>query len=371
MGKIFDWAVHSCLTSSSMLNFVRLSFLILSLCVAGFAWALGAHPEWVGAVDRWLCDRHMQETQELWDRVQETVEEDGFDAHVLHGEVQVHLLSLGDVHFGDRRFRLWRELVLWCAAEARESGELSLAIDWQALLMSATPYDSRQGAVYIELLMENGRPKDLKEARRILVGIRTVSPTWEPAQKLDFRLAVVEENWDFAIGALKDLQAGDEHGLAKGWQFFFRPEGVSKIQKSSRMNVDSVSKSSLCEVDLEFPHPLTMDRLRVDPPTKAVGLLQRLRLVGLGTEGQSADLRILKAVECEWDEGLGHARLSGQSDPRLSLLPPDFPLRAIRVSFQPLGALPEDVLQVALEHETLRAWLKSQGIRTVNSEEVR
>ncbi len=351
-----------------MLHFVRLFFLTLGLCVAGFVWAYSAHPDWVRAADRWLCERHVHDTQVIWDRVQESEQQGGSNGGALHAEVKAHLRSLGEVRFGERRFPLWRELVVWYVAEARKWGELDVAIVWQGHLMKLAPRDVRQGLIHIELLMEKGRPKDLKKARESLASIRSGLPAWEPAQQLDFRLALIERDWDLALQAMRAMRAAGGQGLAQGWQFFFQPEGETKMQSSPRTKGETSFDSADCVVEFEFARAATMERLRVDPPARGEGSLDRLRFEGLGVDGQSVELSVLKAWDADWDGKHLRLRLSGKSDPRISLKAPPFPLRALRVSFFSLGVLPEPMLKAAQEHEPMRELLAARGLLEANSE---
>ncbi|MCP5021736.1 MAG: hypothetical protein GY930_08145 [bacterium] len=350
-----------------MLHFVRLLFLTLGLCVAGFIWAYGSHPEWVQAADRRLCDRHVYDTQVIWDRVQEAVEQGGPDGKTLHADVNAHLRSLGEVRFGERRFSLWRDLVVWYVAEARKWGELDVAIVWQGRLVELAPRDVQQGLIHIELLMEKGRPKNLKNARESLTSIRLALPAWEPAQQLDFRLALIEQDWELALEVTQDLQAAGGKGLAQGWQFFFQPVGESKMQSSPRRKGEFPFDSPNCVVEFEFASAATMRRLRVDPPAKGEGSLGELRFEGLGVEGQRVELSVLKARDGDWDGEHRRMRLFGKSDPRISLKAPPFPLRALRVSFHPLGVLPEPLLKAAQEHGPLRELLGARGLLEANS----
>ncbi len=351
-----------------MLHIVRLFFLTFGLCVAGFVWAYGAHPEWAGAVDRWLCDRHVHDTQVMWDRVQESGEQGEPAGRTLHSDVKAHLRSLGEVRFGERRFPLWRELVVWYVAEARKWGELDVAITWQGRLMELAPRDVHQGLIHIELLMERGRPKNLKKAREALASIRSGLPAWEPAQQLDFRLALIEQDWDLALQATQALRVAGGQGLAQGWQFFFQLEGEAKMQSSPRIKGSSPFDSPDCVVEFEFASAASMARLRVDPPAKGEGSLDRLRFEGLGVDGQRVELLVLKAWDGDWDGEHRRLRLSGKSDPRLSLQAPPFPLRALRVSFHPLGVLPEPLMIAAQEHEPMRDLLAARALLEANSE---
>ncbi|MFT4647870.1 MAG: hypothetical protein ACI9X4_001085 [Glaciecola sp.] len=337
-----------------MMHLVRLTFLILSLGAAGVVWAYGAHPEWVGRMDRWFCERHLEATQELSDRVQNI--ESGDASTGLHSDVVQHLQQLGAVQFGERRFELWRQLVLWYAGEARKWGELDVALTWQATLMAATPRDMEQRLIWIELLMEKARPEDLDQARKLLASMRLGLPEWKPALEMDLRMSCVEKDWSRLAVTLEQWQSIGGESLSAGWQWFVRSADNVKWQPSPRVSALSAEGATHCVLTWTLTGE-KLQALRVDPPAGSTGILEQVQFVGLDAQGQAIELSLIDAKDCVWVPAEKRLHLSGLSDPRMTLEVPPQALSAIQVHYEPKLAIPGWILNQAAKHPELAAQL--------------
>ncbi|MFT5197425.1 MAG: hypothetical protein ACI87O_000064 [Planctomycetota bacterium] len=351
-----------------MMHLVRLTFLILSLGAAGVVWAYGAHPEWVGRMDRWFCERHLEATQELSDRVQNI--ESGDASTGLHSEVVQHLQDLGDVQFGERRFELWRQLVLWYVGEARKWGEVDVAITWQAALMAATPRDMEQRLIWIELLMEKARPKDLGQARKFLASMRLGLPEWKPALEMDLRLSCDENDWSRLAETLEQWQSMGGESLAEGWQWFVRSAGSHKWQTSPRMSALPAEGATHYVLTWTLTGE-KLQALRVDPPAGSAGILEQVQFVGLDAHGQAIELTLIDAQDCAWVPAEKRLHLSGLSDPRMTLGVPPQELSAIQVHFAPKQAIPDWILEQAAKHSELAAQLADKRLGKITGEDSR
>ncbi|MDF1839167.1 MAG: hypothetical protein P1V35_14965 [Planctomycetota bacterium] len=352
-----------------MLNLFRLTFLILSLGVAGFFWAYGSHPEWVGRVDRWICDRHLAPTEELWVRVQSPKESD-MDGR-LHADVLAHLTELGNVHPMERRFELWRNLVLWYVAEGIEWGELDMALDWQARLVGATPSDLEQKLVWVNLLMEKGGPSNLTRARELLSEARRVVPDWSPALELDMRLSLLVKDWKQLTGALTQWSSGGGEEFAQGWQWFTRTSEQGKMQASTRLASKPTAEPNQKRVEWKLSGEHTYTALRVDPPAKSTGELVDVRFFGEAAGGRVMELKAKSAKECAWYGDSMQLQLRGRTDPRMVLEPVAEPLVSVWIQFQTWRATPDWILQAAKKHPKLRKHLVEAGFVGPIMEEVR
>lgn len=343
-----------------MMHFVRLTFLILSLGVVGFVWAYGAHPEWVGRVDRWFCDRHLADTEQLWARVQSTP--DAQEPDGLHRDVASHLAELGDVRQGERRFTLWRNLVLWYVGEARKWGELDLALEWQARLMATTPPDVHQRMAWVQLLIERRRPSDLKQARELVTATRMALPDWQPAIAVDLRLAWLEEDWDRLVESLAQWQAGGGEDLVSGWQWYHRPAEAAKLKGSPRMDSKPSMTGPQRVVQWNLPNTAQQAALRVDPPAKSSGRLVNVKFFGVEPGGVTTELKAKQARQCEWVEGSGELQLKGEGDPRIELQVPAHALTSVFVQFETRQATPPWILQDLDRKPELSTRLEQAGL---------
>jgi hypothetical protein len=336
-----------------MLNILRLTLLIVSLGTVGFLWGYRTHPEWIDGFDRWICERHLDDSRALWNRVQAFEASEGSGPDGLHVEVESHLKQRGQVHSMEREFPLWRNLVIWYVAEASKWGEWDRALQWQGVLMTATPHDMDQGLVQINALMQRGRPMDWVQAREALDGIRRGLPEWEPALEMEMRFDWKQQAWVPLVEALRQWQGLGGQDWVEGWQWFFRSEGQAKTQSTALQSAVRAPGGEAMAVQWTPLEAGRLEYLRFDPPRGAAGRLRPVRCVGVAHDGAQHELRVVQAKDCEWSEQDRSLLLTGLNDPRLTLALPGLPMASVQVQFQFIRPTPDWILEGAKQHPEL------------------
>ncbi|MCA9000558.1 MAG: hypothetical protein KDB61_01450 [Planctomycetes bacterium] len=330
-----------------MLNILRIVLLVVSLGALGFVWAHRAHPDWIRQVDAWVCDRHMSKIRELWGRVEALRSGNVVEDKRLHQDVERHLEQLGPVHLFERRFDLWRNLLIWSVEESGAREDWDRALKWQDELMGITPRDVEQGLVQVDLLMRRGKPEDWLRAQDVLTGIRRLVPTWEPALEMEMRLDWQRQDWRHLVSVLWEWQSLASLDFKVGWQWYFRPANGDPMQSAKADPALQAHADSPWSVAWSPSQQLDLSFLRVDPPGGAKGQLNHVHIIAVGGDGLEYELPVLQALDCEWSSGDRSLTLSGQSDPRLHLGVPPTTLASLRVRYEPSQPVPSWILDGA------------------------
>ncbi len=341
----------------AMINFLRCFLLFVSLCGLGVVWVRGAHPEWVIALDQWVCDRHVEESRELWEKVSSN--DDAGKTAELQIEVAEHLQNLGAVWSVERRFPMWNNLVLWLIGRLRETEELDGAQYWLQRLLEVTPHNMPQTLALAEVCIAKGKPSDLQQADELLQSLHTLMPTWGAVPEARLRLAVRSRNWQEAMERLGAYQKMESAGLANKWQWFIALKGQEKTRRINEIDAHVVdgdytlSCSSLKGIPLKS--------VRVDPKPGARGELVQVRYVGILKGGGTIDIKVKSARDCEWDGTKRSLRLTGTRDPRVTLLMPQAAIQGLQVHFRARGPIPAWVWHAAEENSEFARLLIAGG----------
>lgn len=342
----------------ALLHSIRLLFLLTSLLAAGFVWGVGSHPEWVAGADRWFCDRHIEETQSVWEDVQRagSAPEDG-----IIRDVGAHLEGLGAVQYGDRRYQLWRDLTIWYVKQARNQKAWDVALSRQETLVDTLPRDMEQLITWVDLLLERGRRSDLEEAKVKLEAIRLSLPTWKGLAEREIQVSLEQKDEAGLALALDHLLRLRASALTLGWQWFLKVEGDGQLNAGPRGEaiLSGDGESYTFAIDLKPGEELKT--LRLDPTPGGSGTFNHFQVHAFQIGQDPVAVAVKLARGAEWNPGEASLSLRGHKDPQLVLAVPAKGTHRVQVSFVPKKPLPQWVFERAAKSPWLTKRLRTEG----------
>lgn len=344
---------------ASMLNFVRILFLLLSGLAAATVWVVQNRPDWIARVDGWSTARHLAGPQDRWDAIQAADQAGQWDGSKLRDQLESALEDLEPVALGDRRYPLWRTMVQRLVEVLGDQGALAEAAAWQGRLAQSDPTDFHARLHWCERLLATGEPASIAAAREELRFLHRKLPDWaEPAQAL-LRLALQDEDRAAIESMLPAWARGAQAHLREGWQVLAWGDDQSTPWVSPRLSLSVDPETGRWILHGSGWPFAKLQRLRVDPPPGATGWIEDWNWLGQTAQGDSVSVPLLRADEVVRSEAGGFG-LQGAADPRMTSDAGLPALVATSFDFAWHAGLPREVFDVAERHPDWKAAWQTQ-----------